>query len=81
MFEVTKCCRNGFKEMINIKYHILLSFASKAELIRMFDTLVDEHNERKKKKEYFNVLISFDLVHPSYFFTEYFIILQIFLTG
>ena len=36
--------------MINIKYHILLSFASKAELIGMFDTFVDEHNERKKKK-------------------------------
>lgn len=67
------------KEMINIKY-ILLSFATKAKLIGMFDTLVDEHNERKKK-EYFNVLISFDLVHPSYFYTEYFIILQIFLTG
>ena len=80
MFEVSKCCRNGFKEMINIKYHILLSFASKAELIGMFDTFVDKHNERKKK-EYFNVFISFDLVHPSYFYTEYFIILQIFLTG
>lgn len=37
------------KEMINIKYHILLSFAAKAKLIGMFDTLVDELSERKKK--------------------------------
>ena len=33
------------KEMINIKYHILLSFATKAKLIGMFDTLVDELSE------------------------------------
>lgn len=37
------------KEMINIKYHILPSFATKAKLIGMFDTLVDELSERKKK--------------------------------
>lgn len=37
------------KEMINIKDHILLSFATKAKLIAMFDTLVDELSERKKK--------------------------------
>ena len=37
------------KETINIKYHILLSFATKAKLIGMFDTLVDELSERKKK--------------------------------
>lgn len=36
------------KEMINIKY-IFLSFATKAKLIGMFDTLVNELSERKKR--------------------------------
>lgn len=36
------------KEMINIKY-ILLSFATKAKLIGMFDTLVDELSESTKR--------------------------------